>query len=314
MALQIPRRTLRCFDTIRRCGSVRQAARQLHIDSSALNRQLIALEDALGMPLFERLPRGLQLTPAGAAFAGHVLTVLQDEERLESLIEALRGGRAGTVHLRSVEGLSAGLVASVTAAMMRSHPGVRLRVQTGTSVANVEAVRNGDADLALSFAEVADADLERRYGARFRLGAVLHPQHPLAGRMQLRFAECAAHPLILSSPELSIAAEMQPLLARHPGALDVVLETGSVELARSIAAAGLGIAFQTRLGLEQDLADGRLVFVPLQDEPPAESPLSLFLRAGRSLQPALEAFATRLAEAIAQRAREELPRAQLACA
>jgi len=277
----------------------------LHIDSSALNRQLLALEDGLGMPLFERLPGGLSLTPAGEAFADHAITVLQDEERLHARMSALRGGQSGSVRLRSVEGLSGDLVSSVTAAMMRRHPGVRVVVQTGTSAANAEAVRNGDADLALSFAELVQEELACALSASFRLGAVLHPAHPLAARDELRFAECAAYPLILSSPELTIADEMRPLLARHEGPLEVALETGSVELARSIAAEGLGIAFQTRLGLERDLAAGRLVFVPLLAQPPVHSRLSLYLRAGRSLLPALEAFVGLMRAEIGRRAEED---------
>lgn len=61
------------FDAIRRAGSVREAARRLNVASSAVNRQLLKLEAELGTPLFERLPAGLKLTHAGAAFARHAL-------------------------------------------------------------------------------------------------------------------------------------------------------------------------------------------------------------------------------------------------
>ena len=53
------------FDKVRRCGSFREAARSLNVASSAVNRQILKLEEELGTPLFERLPSGLRLTAAG---------------------------------------------------------------------------------------------------------------------------------------------------------------------------------------------------------------------------------------------------------
>ncbi|WP_213305618.1 helix-turn-helix domain-containing protein [Paraburkholderia sacchari] len=74
-------RSIRYFDMICRCGSIREAARRLHVDGSAVNRQLLNLEE-VGATLFERLPGGLRLTEAGGLFAQHVVTVLQEEQRV----------------------------------------------------------------------------------------------------------------------------------------------------------------------------------------------------------------------------------------
>ena len=57
------------FDKVRRCGSFREAARSLNVASSAVNRQILKLEEELGASLFERLPSGLRLTPAGQQYA-----------------------------------------------------------------------------------------------------------------------------------------------------------------------------------------------------------------------------------------------------
>jgi hypothetical protein len=65
--MHIHSRALKYFDMIRRCGSIRAAARQLHVSSSAVNRQLRQLEDEVDWPLLERLPRGLRLRGSAAA-------------------------------------------------------------------------------------------------------------------------------------------------------------------------------------------------------------------------------------------------------
>ncbi|MBL0932855.1 MAG: LysR family transcriptional regulator, partial [Alphaproteobacteria bacterium] len=69
-------RMLRYLDEIVRSGSIRKASARLNVASSAINRQLLALEAELGAPLFERLPRGLRLTAAGEMLIAHVRQTL----------------------------------------------------------------------------------------------------------------------------------------------------------------------------------------------------------------------------------------------
>ena len=65
-------RHLRYIDEIARCGSIRLAAERLHVAASAVNRRLLDIEDELGTPVFERLPRGMRLTAAGELFIQYV--------------------------------------------------------------------------------------------------------------------------------------------------------------------------------------------------------------------------------------------------
>ena len=62
---QLHSRKLQYLDEIARSGSIRKAADRLNVSSSAINRQILALEEEFGVPLCERLPRGLRLTAAG---------------------------------------------------------------------------------------------------------------------------------------------------------------------------------------------------------------------------------------------------------
>ena len=72
-------RKLQYIDEIARCGSIRKAAQRLNVASSAVNRQILALEEEFGAPLFERLPRGLRLTAAGEMCVEHIREVLKRE-------------------------------------------------------------------------------------------------------------------------------------------------------------------------------------------------------------------------------------------
>lgn len=79
------------FDAVRRCGSIREAARQLNVVSSAVNRQILKLEDEVGAPLFNRVPSGMVLTHAGELFSRHISLVLRDTKRLQNELDALKG-------------------------------------------------------------------------------------------------------------------------------------------------------------------------------------------------------------------------------
>ena len=73
-------RHLRYIDEIARCGSIRLAAERLHVAASAVNRRLLDVEDELGTPVFERLPRGMRLTAAGERFLDRARNVLRELE------------------------------------------------------------------------------------------------------------------------------------------------------------------------------------------------------------------------------------------
>jgi len=84
-------RMLRYLDVVARVGTIRKAAAQLHIASSAINRQIIALEEELGEPLFERMPRRMRLTAAGEVLIQHVRETLRAHEQTMQQIEAMKG-------------------------------------------------------------------------------------------------------------------------------------------------------------------------------------------------------------------------------
>ncbi|WP_432260497.1 LysR family transcriptional regulator [Cupriavidus sp. TMH.W2] len=282
-------KSIRYFEAIARAGSIREAARKLHVDASAVNRQLLNLEDELGAALFDRLPNGLRLTEAGRLFSQHVLHVLQDEQRLLAELAQLQGVERGEVRVTAVEALNADFLPAVIETMARRHPNVRLTLRTQGSGDIAGELLAGDADVGIAFALAQQADLQTIDSGDFRLGAVMAPSHPLAGRAQVTVAECMAYPLILANPELALHALCTPLLAGMETGAHPPIHTGSLELMRQLAMRGVGIAFQTRIGLDSLCAAHKLAYVPLAGTAPA-APLGIHVRAGRSLPPAVSAF------------------------
>lgn len=72
---------LKYFDEVCKCGSIRKAASNLHIASSAVNRQILKIEDELQVKLFERSHEGIKLTEAGELLSAHISRTLNDADR-----------------------------------------------------------------------------------------------------------------------------------------------------------------------------------------------------------------------------------------
>lgn len=303
--MHIHARSIRYFDMIRRCGSIREAARRLYVASSALNRQLLQLEEEIGSPLFDRMASGLRLTAAGEVFSRHVITVLQDEQRLATELELLRGVRRGSLSVAAVEGLNADLMPAMLTQMHLRYPTIRIDVRICGSAQAARAVVDGEADIGIGFSIQRQDSLRQCMMARFALGAIVPPGHPLARLRRVDFATCASYPLILPRAELSMHALLQPIISHHKRPLQVLLETSSIELAKSLVERGVGIFFQSRLGLERELGDGRLVHVPLDTPATLYSELGVYVRAGRTLPPALDAFIRLATDTIEPREQED---------
>src|SRR5271156_553249 len=117
-------RLLTYLHEVARLGSMRKAAERLNVAASAINRQILALEEELGTPIFQRMPRKLVLTAAGEVIIRHVRQTLKDLEQARSKIEDLKGLRRGEITVAMMSGLAANIVPRIVAVFQRSNPRV----------------------------------------------------------------------------------------------------------------------------------------------------------------------------------------------
>ena len=292
---------LHYFDAVRRAGSIREAARRLNVASSAVNRQILALEDEVRAPLFERLSSGLKLTAPGEVLAHHVIGVLRDAERVHSELDALKGLQGGHVELVTLEGLCHHIVPATIAAVNARYP----RVTIGVGILGTDeipaAIINGDADLGLAFEVRPRPRLRRIASAGFRLGAVMTPDSPLAGAASVSLNDLREHSVILPKANFANRGQLHPVMFRAGMIGRGRYEAGSIELMKQLVMRGLGVALMTRVGIETETADGRLVHVPLRHGRGfIQSELGLFGRAETPLPIAAEMFAHHMSVVLAE--------------
>lgn len=279
------------FDAVRRAGSIREGARQLNVASSAVNRQILKLEDEIGALLFERRPDGVVLTTAGEMLARHVIVVLQDLERARSDIAALRGARVGHVSVAAVEGVCASLLPSVIRRLGQIAPRIRLTARTMGSRVIPEALEDGRADVGIAFSLPHSPRIRQAHMVRFKLGAIMSPMHPLAGQASVSISACCDYPMVWAGADLSIAALLEPHVQTLGRTIHPAVITDSIELTRQLAMMPPMIGFQTPIGMETLVAKGKLVHVPLEtSRGPIWSELGIYVRAGRSLPGAIDLF------------------------
>jgi DNA-binding transcriptional LysR family regulator len=130
-------------------GSFTAAAASLGYTQSAVSRQVAAMEEAAGAPLFSRAARGVELTEAGRVLLGHAATVLESLDAASRDLAGLRSLASGRVRLGAFATSVAALVPRAAAAFQGRHPGVRVTLREGNSGVQVRRVASGSADLAV---------------------------------------------------------------------------------------------------------------------------------------------------------------------
>ena len=257
-------RHLRYVDEIARCGSIRQAAERLHVAASAVNRRLLDIEQELGTPVFERLPRGMRLTAAGELFIQYVRERGAALEQVRSAIEDLKGLRRGRIRLIASQATAPSFLPAALASFRTIHPLVDFQVRIADRRQAIAALRSYESDLALTFGLDADPDIEALASFEQKLMLLMHRDHPLArsgGPIRLR--QCVDYPIVLADPDIGGRQLLDRFLARSSLRLSPVIESNSFEFLRGCLLHDQALTFQIALGAVSD--GGHLVARDIED-------------------------------------------------
>ncbi|TSE12977.1 LysR family transcriptional regulator [Mesorhizobium intechi] len=145
-------RQLRYFITVAETGNVGRAAEILHISQSPLSRQIIHLEEQLGVTLFERAKQRVHLNAEGRAFLTEARALIANARRVEEFGRNLASGAVGRLAIGYVEGaVHAGLVAGMLRQFRRERPRLHLSLMSLRSAAQLEGLRQRTLDLGLVY-------------------------------------------------------------------------------------------------------------------------------------------------------------------
>jgi DNA-binding transcriptional LysR family regulator len=293
-------RILHYVDEVARTGSMRRAAARLNVTASAVNRRIMDLEEELGAPLFERKPRGVQLTAAGEVFVRHVREQGADLERTRSHIEDLRGLRRGTVRIACSQALAFDFLPRMIADFRKRHAQVDFDVRVLDHINAVSELVSYAVDLALVFRPPPDATVQSLMAIEQRLAVLMAERHPLAERRTVRLRDCAPYPIVLPDRSFGGRQLLEEVCARSSLELRIVSESNSFEFLRGMVRHAGALSFQVEIGTKGRHSPGIVArAIDGRDIPRAK--LVLAQLRGRSLPLASAVFAEELTRALEKR-------------
>ncbi len=295
MRMKISISGLRAFLKVTELGSFTGAAAALGVTQPSLSRSIRATEDALGVRLFDRHTRSLELTPAGVEFrkvAARIATEMDDGLTEFAGFLKCRSGRVTIATLPSV-------VISLLPGVLRSfrllHPEVSVEIRDGPQEPTIDDVRRGKADFAIAMRPPVDDDLgfQPIFDDEFRF--VCAADGPVPEGPAVAWSIFRTVPFVALARGSSIRSTTDGVF-RGLG-LDVVphLESAHSQTVLGLVSAGLGMTALPRLTLAPHRVPG-LVTMPIRS-PVASRSMGIVRLHGRTPAPAAERFMALLADA-----------------
>ncbi|MGQ9368694.1 LysR family transcriptional regulator [Azospirillum sp. ST 5-10] len=287
------------FQLVAEQGSVRRAALALNVAPSAVSRAVKHLEEDLGVPLLDRIGRRLKLTSAGETLLHHARASVQQLSSGLAFIQDLQGLRRGNVRVAAVESMMRETLPAVLSRFWGRFPNVSVDLRTTGSQEALDAVADGRIDLAIAFDVPVPRKAKRLASAKLGLGALVRPDHPLAGNGTVRLREFAGERVLLADTSLTLGRTIEQTAVAAGVRFEPRAITNSIGALIHFAVQGYGVTFQTRLGAERELSEGRLVFLALRERGLRPRELVLAARANGQLSEGPATLAHMLSKVVA---------------
>ncbi|MGY6270877.1 LysR family transcriptional regulator [Achromobacter denitrificans] len=287
--MAITLRQLRAFCAVYELKNFTRAAEALNLTQSTVSKLCSELEKAVGLALFERSARGVELLEGTAELYAYAQEAFGSLRAAERSLHSLAGLERGEVSIAASPIMMHTLVAPVVTRFHERHPNIVFDLHELTGDEAIEHVLHGKADLGLVAVESQDPRLDSRVVYRGPMYAVVPAGHPLAAGGQAHWRELARYPHILLRGTYTVRRKMDQILQDRGLSVRGVAQTGSLTTAFAMIRGGMGITVMP--GYVRAVCEEMgLHALCIADEPQAVHELSILRRAGHLLPRAAGAF------------------------
>lgn len=282
-------RQLTTFTTVATERSFTRAALTLNYAQSSVTAQIQALEDDLGVPLFDRLGRKVALTEAGQRLQDYATRMLALAEETRAAVTQ-NAQPSGTLVIGVVESLCTYRLPPLLRAYRQRYPQVRLLLHTLPLTDSWRGLAEGTMDAALSLGERPSAPgiVEESLPSE-PLVVIAAPDHRLASAARVDPPDLENEPVLLTEGACGYRGIFEGALNRAGVRPAATLEFGSVEAIKQCVMAGLGIAVLPEMAVHEEIAHGRVVALRWSDPAFAVSSFLVWHK-DKWQSPALRAF------------------------
>lgn len=290
---------LQAFVAVADRASFRHAAADVFLSQSALSRRIDKLEESLGVKLFERTTRRVQLTNVGETFLVNVRSALDGLEDAVLGIADLAAHRTGTVTFACVPSAVQHFLPEILKQFSARYPRIRIRIHDESAQDVLNLVITGEADFGINFAGAENPEIIFKSIHVESYVLAMRHDHPLATRTILSWKETLDERYISvakSSGNRSVIDAALAGIEKHPV---ILCEVNHVSGVLALVEAGIGVAAVPGLSLLPGRPDG-IVGVPLIN-PEIKRTLGLISKREHSMAPAARTLYEMLEEALLQR-------------
>lgn len=278
---------LRTFVAVAEEQHVTRAAERLHVSQSAASAHVRAIEDSLGMQLFARTNRSLELTRAGQMLLRRAKVLLNDAAEFTSFARDIRGKVEGNLIVGASSDPLSSRIGLVVAGLRAQHPLITVDVCARASAGARQAIRTGEFDIGMLLGRPVDSSFT--YYQLTTINFVV--AGPAAWKAKIETADWAALaelPWITpSESNLAYAYMMERLFGERGLELNSVVRFDNAALGRALAQAGVGMLLMREEYAMQGVRQGELALSPIAR---AECPQYIAHLTSRSNDPLIRAF------------------------
>jgi DNA-binding transcriptional LysR family regulator len=261
-------RHLRYFVAVGEEQHYGRASRRLRVAQPALSRQIQDLEEEIGFKLFERLPRGVKLNPAGKLFLEDARRILQEISDAAARAARVARGRSGTLRVGFTENASwRGVVPDSFRRFREQQPDAELQLHPAASLDQIEAIRAGRLDAGfVNFMPDADPELDQLAVGNPHVELAVPKRHPLAKLKKARLRDLVDAAFVWFPRWAGPAFYDQMMEACYRGGLKsprIVQEGNNEATILSLVSTGLGVGWV--LGTARWRSPATVAILPVVD-------------------------------------------------
>ncbi|MDZ4099218.1 MAG: LysR substrate-binding domain-containing protein [Methylophilaceae bacterium] len=265
-----------------------KAAEELHVTAPAVSLQIKEMEEDIGVSLFLREGRRVELTSAGEYFLLHARRVISTLKEAADTMDRLKGQDARVLKIGLVS-TAKYFVPKILAQFKREYPNAQIRIEVRNRQQLVELLREGDIDIAIMGRPPREIDTRAEAFADHPHVFIASPDHPLAGKENISPKSLNQFELITREQGSGTRYIMETFLAEHDASPVVTMEMSSNESIKQAVMADLGISFVSLHTIGLELENHQIAILDVQNTPIVRT-WHVVALSKRNLSQAAEAF------------------------
>ena len=263
--MNITLRQLKVFERVARRLSFTRAAEELFLTQPAVSMQIKQFEDAIGLPLFERLGKKIYLTAAGAEFRQHCSKVLQELSDAEAMLSDFKGMR-GKLSI-CVASTASYFTPQLLAEFCKRYPEAQVSLNVTNREVLLQHLANNETDMAIMGRPPEELNLDATPFMENRLVIIAPVHHPLAGEKGIPLSRLEQETFLVREQGSGTRIAMERFFAERGIRLLAGTEMSTNEAIKQAVQAGMGLGILSLHTLQLELEMQRLTVLDVQSFP-----------------------------------------------